>query len=132
MAIRRCPDCGTINRPTAAFCDCGYVFDLVAAQAMAPQLAHDRGDHNDESLEDRRHLHSYQLTTGWLMVVGFVLICAASVATIAAGIGIAILPAGGSFVMLAKGIRNISLGMRGRDELAKLDARLPKARLVSG
>src|SRR5689334_25406089 len=59
MAVRRCPACGLVNRPTVLQCECGQGFD--------------------EAPEDLHHLHMHRLTLGWMMLVGGVLGLLASI-----------------------------------------------------
>src|SRR5262245_34074099 len=56
MPAKRCPACGTVNRPSAKVCDCG--------QRLDGQLEQDA---------DRQELHArlaHKLVQGWLACIG--------------------------------------------------------------
>lgn len=134
MAVRRCPACGTVNRPTAPVCDCGHVFDAVATQALGirPKQQGDDPDHDVslETLEDQRHYHIHRLTTGWFMVVGGGLALVVSFVLLLVGarlLVIALIASGG---LLAKGVRRIGRARRRLRALEGADSTLPKAKLL--
>jgi hypothetical protein len=115
---RRCPACGLVNRPTVTHCECGYGFDGAAPLAKSPLAVI-----SDESPEDQRHQHMHTLTTGWLMVAGFVLIMVVSIATLVLASPIAIFPALSSVVMLRNGVKRIGAGRAG---VRAVNARFPE------
>jgi hypothetical protein len=127
VSVRRCPECGTVNRPTAPRCDCGFVFDAVQAQALGISGA---SDLQHETPEDQRHYHMHRLTVGWITIAGFVMICLTLLVLFVLGSTIMLWPALASVAMLVKGTRMVTTSRRGLRALAEHDARLPKARLL--
>ena len=105
MAIRRCPACGLVNRPTVTQCECGQGFD--------------------EPPEDLRHLHVHRLTVGWMMVVGGIIGLAASVALVFVIYVFAAFPATACAGAMFKGglmIRNAREGLRALPTIPKAKA----------
>lgn len=128
VSVRRCPDCGLVNRPTVPACECGFVFDAQQAQALGISGASDLAS---ETLEDQRHYHMHRLTIGWFMIVGFVLLVLVCVALFVFGSPIMAFPAAGSVAGLVKGTRMIGAARRNLRALDGTDAKLPKAKLIS-
>jgi hypothetical protein len=103
------------------------VFDAEQARALGIVS---KFDLQSETLEDQRHYHTYRLTMGWFMVVGFVLAIVGSVALLLVSTVISIVAISGSIGLLLKGTRMIGAGRRGLRTLAANDAKLPRARLL--
>lgn len=127
MAVRRCPECETINRPTVATCECGYVFDALQAQAMG--LAR-RSELDEESLTDQRHYHLHRLTIGYLSLGGAMLLFGAAFALYALGSTVLLLPGAGCVLALAKGVQLIHTSQRHLRIIEGRDAVMPRARLL--
>lgn len=103
------------------------MFDAEQAQALGLSGA---SDLQSETIEDQRHYHTYRLTMGWFMVVGFVFAIAGSLALFLVSTVVSIVAITGSIGLVVKGSRMIASGRRGLRALAAADARLPKARLL--
>ena len=132
MAVRRCPSCGTVNRPTAPVCDCGHVFDAAATEALGIRRKRVQPDDDlsHETLTDQRHYHMHKLTLGWLAIAGFVMLLGASVLLLVLGARISIVLVVFSFVTLAKGVRTIGRARRALRALDGNDGALPRAKLL--
>ncbi len=128
VSVRRCPECGTVNRPNAPRCDCGFVFDAAQAQALGIS---GRSDLQHETPEVQRHYHMHRLTVGWITIAGFVLLCLTCLALFVLGSPSMAFPAAASVVLLVKGVRMVTTSRRGLRAIADNEAKLPKARLLT-
>ena len=127
MSVRRCPECGIVNRPTVPVCECGFVFDAAAAQALGMSGA---SDLQSETTEDLKHYHTHRLTIGWMTIAGFVLVLLICLMLFVLGSPIMAFPAAGSVALLVKGARMVQTSNRGLLAIAANDGKLPKARLL--
>lgn len=127
MSVRRCPECGTVNRPTVPACECGFVFDAEAAQALGISGG---SALQDETVEDQKHYHMHRLTLGWITIAGFVLLCLTCLLLFVLGSPIMAFPAAGSVALLVKGVRMVQTSRRGLHAIEANDRKLPRARLL--
>jgi len=101
--------CGMVNRPNARACDCGHDFE-------------------DEDETGVRELLRGRLTTGWLMVVGGLLLTMASVVAVVFITWPVAFTAIPSIALFTRGTRIVDASRHRLRELGSL----PKARLLNG
>lgn len=126
MAVRRCVECGRVNRPTAPVCDCGYTFDRAKAATLG--LASGAVDMASEPIEAQRHYYTHRLTMGWFTLIGATIGLLVSTVFLVFAFVFFVFAMSAFGGLMVKGIAMIRSGRRGLAALGDI----PTARLLKG
>jgi hypothetical protein len=114
-------------------CECGYVFDALAAKAFAPKQRAAGPADNDldgETPEDQRHFHTHKLTLGWFSVIGAGVLLVFCVILLVLSARLSIIGIVASIGWLVRGVSQIGKARVALRALAAHDASIPRARVV--